>query len=261
MILSHNQVKRWTLVLFLTLLCSVGWPVAESRGKGLEDIRFLVEELPPYTHLENGQFAGVSYEVLKAALNAVGTPLDKWKVETFPWARIYDSIQHEPNTCAFTTRRTEEREQLFKWAGPIVDFQMVFIAKKGRFSINSLTDVKNYTVGVQKFSGMRDYLLEIGVPSRNIIESLSPELVVRKFAHDRCDLLMGDERATYYALKQGGVTADELESFYLFNPEGGWVAFNKKVPDEVVATLQKGLDIIRANGTLGKILYKFRARQ
>lgn len=253
-------MKRVLAILFLACLIGVGTAM-HSGAAELENILFMAEELPPYSYQADGRIQGVSYEVLAAALSAVGVDIKQCDVEMFPWARIYDMTLHEPNTCAFTVRRSLDRESLFKWAGPIVDFRLALIFKSARVSIQKHSDIGKYVVGIMKWNSFKATLLEMGVQEENIVESLTPEKATTLFKHDRTDMLLGDERATYYALNQVRVASSELASYYLSEKDFGYFAFHKNVPDAVVARLQKGIDIIRKNGTLDAIHYKFRAHQ
>ena len=57
----------------------------------------------------------------------------------------------ENNTVLFTTARSPEREQLFKWAGPIVSGRFVLLAKVDKnINITAPEDLKKYRIGAIK---------------------------------------------------------------------------------------------------------------
>lgn len=255
-------MKTTRLLAAALIACLLGLALPmKARAAGLEQVQFLMEELPPYNYQVDGKYRGVSYEVLEAALKAVDIEMGQCTIKMYPWARIYDMIQHDSNTCAFTMRRTPEREALFKWAGPIVDFRLAMIFKKTRVTIDKPSDIANYVVGIMKLNNFKNMLLGMGVKEENIVVSSTPEKTTTLLKHDRTDILVGDERATYHALNQIGVSSDELASYYLSEKDYGYFAFNKTVPDTIVARLQKGLDAIKSSGQLDEILQKYNVHQ
>ena len=60
-----------------------------------------------------------------------------------PWAQGYTMAQRQPNVALYSTTRTESRENLFKWVGPLATMKWVFFAKAGSgIKISSLDDAK-----------------------------------------------------------------------------------------------------------------------
>ena len=48
-----------------------------------------------------------------------------------PWNRSYMTIQNENDIVVFLMTRTKEREELFKWVGPLAKGKVILIGKKG----------------------------------------------------------------------------------------------------------------------------------
>src|SRR5271156_5775123 len=82
-----------------------------------EVLRLLTNDNPPFSMIAKGQqVVGISADVVAemAARAGIGVEL-----RSYPWARAYDEALHHADACAFSTTRTEEREALFQWIGPI----------------------------------------------------------------------------------------------------------------------------------------------
>ena len=74
------------------------------------------EELSPFNHTEDGKVTGFSSEIVLEICERVGHAKT---IQVMPWARAYKSILNEDNKVLFSTTRTANREDLFKWVGPI----------------------------------------------------------------------------------------------------------------------------------------------
>jgi len=66
-----------------------------------------------------------------------------YEIKSLPWKRAYRYLLEEPNVVLFTVTRTEERETLCNWVGPVASSQLVFFARKdSSLVINRLEDAK-----------------------------------------------------------------------------------------------------------------------
>lgn len=246
-------MKQVAFIWAILCFCLVQGAMAQS----LEDVLFMTEELPPYNYTVAGERRGISIEVLDAALAAVGIQMDMSNVEIYPWARVYDSIRWIPMTCGFAAVRTPQREALFKWAGPIVDFTDVCIAKKNRVTIKTTKDLTKYTLCVLRDTSTHQALLALGCSEDSLELSNTMQNALDKVEYGRADIFIGDKRTTFYALQQAGLDIDQYEVCYTFNKNYGYFAFNSQTPDSVVESLRRGIDIIRANGKIDRILKKY----
>ncbi|OEU71116.1 MAG: hypothetical protein BA863_09845 [Desulfovibrio sp. S3730MH75] len=67
----------------------------------------------------------------------------EFPIKVMPWAQGYTMAQRQPNVALYSTTRTESRENLFKWVGPLATMKWVFFAKAGSgIKISSLDDAK-----------------------------------------------------------------------------------------------------------------------
>ncbi len=105
----------------LLLICLVSGSAAAAS---VDDIIFMTEQYPPYNLEEDNKLQGIAVDTLALMLQRAGSKQTREDIEMLPWARGYKRVLSEPNTCLFSTTRTEERENLFKWVGPIAPTQL-----------------------------------------------------------------------------------------------------------------------------------------
>ncbi|MBC9045182.1 ABC transporter substrate-binding protein, partial [Pseudomonas aeruginosa] len=69
----------------------------------------------------------------------------------FPWDRVYQQALSEPGYGVFSTARTPEREDKFKWVGPLAVNDWVLMARgDSSIHLNSLEDAARYRIGGYK---------------------------------------------------------------------------------------------------------------
>jgi polar amino acid transport system substrate-binding protein len=83
-------------------------------------------------------------------LTIAGAKKSRADIKIWPWARGYETALKEKNTVLFSTTRTEARENLFKWVGPIMPSRIVLVAKKTEHQAKNKTIQANSGVSVAK---------------------------------------------------------------------------------------------------------------
>ncbi|MDD4127051.1 MAG: transporter substrate-binding domain-containing protein, partial [Methanomicrobium sp.] len=134
---------------------------AGSLANSLTDskLRIVTEEFPPFNYAgSDGKLTGQATDVVKEILARQNQKAD---IEILPWNEGYELALFGPSVALFSTGRTEERENLFKWAGPVPSFDYTLYAKnKTDLSINSLEAAKKEkSVGVVKDDARQQFLL------------------------------------------------------------------------------------------------------
>src|SRR3990167_4599230 len=93
----------------------------------------LTENFPPFNMAANNKnFArdsniqGLSADIVREMFKRAG--IDYSLTLRFPWARIYQQTLETPNHGLFSTSLSEARRPLFKWVGPIAQYESVLVA-------------------------------------------------------------------------------------------------------------------------------------
>ncbi len=134
-----------------------------------DEITIVTEEWAPFNYQENGKVVGFSTELLKEILARlkINAP-----IKLYPWARSYHLALNNKNTLLYTVARTDERQNLFKWIGPIAPRKMYLFKMKNRndIVIKSLTDAQSLVVGSVRDDAFTQFLLNNGFQKgKNVI--------------------------------------------------------------------------------------------
>ena len=242
-------MKLKIFTLFLTTLLIF---IFQSTGFS-ETFKIMTEEYPPYNYTEDGKLTGLSSEVVRALLTKVNHPDN---IEVLPWSRSYNLIQKKSGYILFSTTRTEARENMFKWVGPLAPNTWCFYAKKGSgIKINSLEEAKKIgAIGTYKEDACELFLKEKGFT--NIDSIVDDNLNPKKLIAGRIDLwIIGDVMGMHKARKQG--LGDKIEKIFDIKTTQLYIAFSKETSDDVINKWQAALDELKADGTYDKILSKY----
>jgi len=94
-----------------------------------QNLRIMTEENAPFNFTSGSSYEGIAVDLLEIMLKDSGRSEIIGNIEILPWARSYQEVQDKPNTLLFSMGRTEFRENLFKWVGPIYSLQTGIILK------------------------------------------------------------------------------------------------------------------------------------
>jgi len=199
---------------------------------------------------ETGEVTGSATEIVRAIMKKVGT---EYPIKVMPWARGYKLAQEGPNVALFSTTRTEQREDMFKWVGPLAIKKWVFFARKGSgIVIESLEDAKKVgSIGTYKDDAKEQMLLKEGFTNLDSASSLNAN--VKKLMAGRNDLWIAGEMEALLIAKQEGIDPAELEPVFVVKEAKLYVAFSKDTPDEIVSAWQAAYDELAAEGEVERI--------
>lgn len=230
--------------LALTLLVPTSFPALSAD---LESLSFYTENYPPANFEDKGKLSGYAVDILVAAGQAVGKDIHMSQISVLPWPRSYRNALNIDDAVLFSTTRTEHRENLFNWVGPITDIKVVVLARKqDNITITAPIEMGKYKIGVIRDDIGEQSLLQLGIPRDSMQEATSVTMLAEQLVKDRIDLLAYAEKAAYWWASQAGIDSNTFEAVYVLEEGQLYYAFNKNVSPEVTAELQKGLDIIKS---------------
>ncbi|MNQ81898.1 Bacterial extracellular solute-binding protein, family 3 [compost metagenome] len=218
----------------------------------------LTENFPPYNMAVNGKnFAqeeniqGIAADIVREMFKRAGISYSM--TLRFPWERIYKMTLEKPGYGVFVMARLAEREQLFKWVGPIGPDDWILLAKPdSRIKLDSIEQARHYRIGAYKGDAIAVRLSQQGIKP---IVALRDQDNAKKLMDGQIDLWATGDPAGRYLARQEGIT--DLRTVLRFNGAELYLALNKDVPDDIVRKLQQELDRMRAEGFVEETMARY----
>ena len=223
-----------------------------------QSLRIITENSPPLNYTEDGaetgKLIGQAVEIVREIQKRLQ---DTTAIEVMPWARGYALIQAKPNVMLFSMARTEDREGLFQWVGPVGANDWVFVARKGSsLVIKSLDDARKVGgIGVYKNDARDLFLRAQGFT--NIDSANDPAAVLRKLLSGRDDLWCSTNVGYVAVARASQVDPSTLVPLFTVKKAELYLAFSKGVEAGTVGKWRKAYEEIKADGTYAKILAKW----
>jgi len=167
-------------------------------------------------------------------------------VEVLPLAEALKAAEKGPKVVLYSLNRTTEREELFKWVGPIGDYEQVFYARAdSNFIFDDLDDAKKLgKIAVYKGDAGAHYLQAQGF--KNLVEFQSDVEALQQLAGGEVDLWLGNRAGLSIVAAEAGVDLSELIKVPAIIIHANlFIAFSKDVEDEVVQAWQAALDRLK----------------
>jgi len=146
----------------------------------------------------------------------------------------------------FSTARLPERENSFKWAGPIASDRDVIFARRDRgIVIKTPGDLKGYRIGVITDDAAIQDLLDIGVERSRLVPERNVSAIISRLENGDIDLWAYPEDTGRYFT--GQLTGNEYTYAVVYRMRSNdlYYAFSKDVPDSTVQSFQQALDALK----------------
>jgi len=228
---------------------------AVSASADVTELQILTEETPPDTYFDQdaGKAAGFVVEVVEELLKRTGIKAKGGEIQVIPWARGYQKLETEPDVMLFETTRSEKREHLFKWVGPVAPrVKWLWKLKSNRvLKANTLEEATQYTVGGVRGFSSAEHLESLGF---RVEYSNKEQYMYDMFFIGRVDLVNATELVAAYHAKRFGYQFSDMEKVVAFDDRYDYyLALSKEVPDEVVKRLQQALGRMFMDGTYTRL--------
>ena len=241
--------------LFLLFLAV---PLLLAQPAKTEDLTILTENLPPLNYMDDGKLMGPSVEIVQEIQKRIGSTE---QIQVYPWARAYKIALDEENIILFGMTQTKQRQEMFKWVGPLAVKRDILIAQKeANIKISTLDDAKK----VMRIGTLRDDTREQLLKREGFenLESVSNEQRnAQKLAMGRIDLWAYKKPGFITVCRLAGVDPNDLEEVYHLRQIEVSIAFSKKTSDTIVARWNKAFQAMVADGTVQHIQDKWNLEQ
>ncbi|HOG82610.1 MAG TPA: transporter substrate-binding domain-containing protein [Smithellaceae bacterium] len=227
------------------------WLPAETPP---EIIQMITEEYPPVTFMKDGKVTGFVTEIVREITSRQRIPDN---IRLTSWDEAYNLALINPNVVLFSAERTEQREKLFKWVGPVGKNSSIFYAKKGSgIKMNSLEDARK----VSAIGTVTNWFNEQDLKNRgftNLVSSQRPADSVKKLMNGEVKLCVLTDITAGDIVKSAGYTMDDLEPVATLSSTYFYIAFSLGTPKETIEKFKSALTGIKSDGTFEKIYLSY----
>lgn len=231
-------------------------------SQNIDDIVFITENYPPYNFKMDGKLQGISVELLLLIFQKLNATQSLNDITLKPWARGYNALVKKKNTCLFSAVRTPERENLFKWVGPIAETTISLIARKDQnIIIKSEQDLMHYKIGAVIDDVGEQLLLQAGVKLKNLDRIGGINVIprsIKKLNKGRFEVWAYVEDVALWGIQKNGFTTSDYEVVYRLGNGALYYAFHESTADTLIKELQGALDELKEEGKLRIIMDKYK---
>ncbi|MCG8566563.1 MAG: ABC transporter substrate-binding protein [Desulfobacterales bacterium] len=246
-----------TLIIIGILMTSLGTGWAKDWNK----IRVGVEgAYPPFSSITpEGELVGFDIDMARAIVEATGAEI---QLVSQDWDGIIPALLARKYDCIIASMAiTEERKKKVAFSNKYYNTPAKLVAKKGLIPTYSKEAVKGKTIGVQRATIHDKFLTAEFGKDIDIKRYGSQDEVYLDIVAGRIDMFLADS----VAASQGFLDKAEGQGFEFVGPDFSdpkWFGYGagiavRKQDKKLVERLNKGIKIIRENGTYKKIQDKY----
>lgn len=223
-----------SVIVMLTLFAGQVWA---------GEYTFYVGEIYPFTVVSGSKVTGAAVDIVSELMGALEKPVEQTDIHSINWARSLEIVETTPNTGLFLVARTPQRENNFKWVGPVAELKLGLVARKdSRITIETAEDLQQYSIGVVRNSAPADLLKsEYGLSEDHLVFLKGDTLQFRMLEARRVDLITQADTAAPNWLKKLGMDQSEYEMVHVMKRLQLYLVFNRQTDDKFIDGLQNAL--------------------
>lgn len=240
----------WFCVVLSAVVLAGCVCATQKNITGSSEIQLLTEEYPPVTFMKEGKVTGFVTDIVREIIARQGIP-DRIRLTS--WDKAYNEALNNPNVVLFSAERTEKRENLFQWVGPVGKNSAIFYARKGSgIRIKSLEEAKKIKAIATTTNWFTEqYLKDKGFT--NLVSSPLPTTAVKQLMNGEVQIAVFTDITIPEIAKNAGYRMDDLEPVFTVSNTYFYIAVSRGTPVEMVKKWQSSLDGLKADGTFAKI--------
>jgi polar amino acid transport system substrate-binding protein len=249
---GHMTRRRWLIYGVLLFQLEVG------HHAWAAPLEILTDDNPPWSYMENDQVSGLCTDLVKEIQSRVGSHDE---IQLIPWQRAYNLALTRPNVALYLTARTDQRDKLFQWVGPLSYATPAFYSlSSSTLSFKNLDEVKAASrIVVVRGWFTEQVLAKLGFTNVEAVES--PERMIQLLISGRAPLMFAVSESLNSQMARLGVPKSSVKPVFSTGQRNmNYVAFSLGTPAEVVAHWQFALDGMKQDGTYAAIFKKWKVK-
>ncbi|MGL1891839.1 MAG: ABC transporter substrate-binding protein [Spirochaetaceae bacterium] len=248
----YKTIKNliWALIFIIT--------TTGIYSQTLPKFSITTENWKPYQYIENNEITGISVDIMELMLKQLNSEQKKEDIKILPWSRAYNNALKKDNTILFLTSRTKEREKLFKWVGPVLEYKNYLIARKDQnITISNTKDLNKYKIGSVIDDASEIFLQNLGVPLNKLVRAHKGSDVVKILDKGRIQILLSEWTSFIADIEHLELNINNFEPIYLASESKLYYAFSSSTSDEVISRFQATFDILLESGKITEVFNKY----
>ncbi|MBN2297275.1 MAG: transporter substrate-binding domain-containing protein [Deltaproteobacteria bacterium] len=221
-----------------------------------QEVVVVTEDFPPYNYIDPNtlKITGICTEVVLAVFKELGQEPD---IRVYPWVRAYQMALKEKNVLIYSMKRTEQRENLFKWAGELYTPQTYFIAyaKEPFPPVSSIDELKGFRIGVLHGGAVDRALRKNGFQN---VEGVSDRIQNwKKLKMGRIDFWCTCILSARYLVTSSGDQIEDMNTVFLYEElsrDPLYMAFSAQTDDAIVDQYRQAYQAVMQKGIYAGIL-------
>ena len=238
-------------LLVVAVLTALAVSQAAGAAAAPSALYITTEYSPPASMMDGHNLVGFSTDKVREIMSRAAIP---YTLALLPWKRAYTSAMQRPDGCVFSTTRTPERENLFKWVGPTDEGEWVLLGLADRkLQIKRLEDARMLRIGTYFGDARDEYLRTRGYqvdPAHN--DMINPQ----KLLMHRIDLWAASFRRGTSVLQQNGWSG-RIVPVFTFARVQVYLACNRAVSDAMIARMNSAVESMERDGTARRLEKKY----
>lgn len=231
-------------------LLMAGALLASTIASG-ESLVLTTEDAPPFNFTSDGgkTITGSATDIVRELFKRANV---QYTITLYPWERAYNMGLSDKDTCVYSTTRTDKREPLFNWVGPVAPNDWMLFAKAdSSIAIKSLDDARKYKIGGYRGDAVSVYLHD---QKLNVEDATNDEQTAQKLQAGRIDLWATGLLGGPFVAKKMGI---KIKPVFNIKKTELYLACSKSVPMSLVNRLNDTLRAMAKDGTVDKINMKY----
>ncbi len=240
-------MKLFTLIILILTLNSYAED-SKLKTEALNNINFMTEDYPPFNYSQNGKVTGFGTDIIVKVFNELNLKKNAENIMILPWARSYRKVQKVGKRNAlFLMGRTTQRENLFKWVGPVPGNKYAIVTYRGGPKVKGIEDLKGEkVVSIRKDIGGHA-LIDAGFPKDNLMEVSKVKQLFSLIKKKRFKFFSYGLVGLKEKMKTSGFYMEDFKVAFIFKESDLYYAFNKSIEDKTVKKYQKGLNKVMSD--------------
>lgn len=246
-------------LILLTALCGCARQNdAAQTGTAVKKLIAGSDEYEPYVYMDQqGGYAGIDVELAAEAGRRIGYEIEFKKIK---WSEKDDCLAEGRIDCAWGSFSMNGREDDYQWTEPYLTSRQV-VAVRAESRIYRLSDLADKYVAVEATTKPEKIFLEHTmeeIPTVSQVYSfIKPDEAFAALRKGYVDACAGHEMLLMSYIKNAKENYRILNQPLMISDLG--VAFSKEYDSTVVAALSAALHEMKEDGTIDRIVEKYRS--